>query len=285
MPSLSSFNKFLNKVNTAVQTVNTVKRAFDNIGNGIDFISSVRRGNLPIGAEFSQSNRALSNFNSTPQTSSEDWRVRIHLPASIPSFMDSEILQPLKFTNNSMIFPTTPVITVTHTANYNTITPTHSNYPFLAYQNSSVEDITITCEWPVENEADGKYWIASVHFLRSITKMFYGASSNRGAPPPITYLSGYGDFVFNRVPIAVKYFTMDLQNNYDYIKVPINGGVEINEGPEFYKDTSSSSFSYVPTLGRLSVVVQPIYSRDEVRTFSLDEFTKGGYIGKNKGFI
>ena len=282
MPSLSSLNKFINKVNTTVQTVSAVKRAFDNIGNGIEFISSARLGNLPVGAEISNSNRS---FNSTPQTSSEDWRVRIHLPSSIPSFMNSEILQPLMFSNSSMIFPTTPVITVTHAANYNTITPTHSNYPFLAYQNSSVEDITITCEWPVENEADGKYWIASVHFLRSITKMFYGASSNRGAPPPIVYLSGYGDFVFNRVPIAVKYFTMDLQNNYDYIKVPINSTAEINEGPEFYKDTSGSSFSYVPTLGRLSITVQPIYSRNEVRSFSLDEFTKGGYIGKNKGFI
>lgn len=284
MASFSKFNQFVNTVSNVVNTVSTVKRAFDNIGNGVDFISSARRGNLPIGAEFTDSVRSYGNFSANSQTASSDWRVRIHLP-DIPSFSNSDILQPLRNSNKSMVFPTTPVITVSNTANYTSIAPTHSNYPFPAYQSSQVEDITITCEWPVENEADGKYWIASVHFLRSITKMFYGDSPNRGAPPPIVYLSGYGDFVFNRVPVVAKIFTMDLQNNYDYIKVPIGSSTEANEGPEFYRDNSGSSYSYVPTLGRLSLIVSPAYSRDEIRKFNLDEFTKGGYIGSNKGFI
>jgi hypothetical protein len=111
--------------------------------------------------------------------------------------------------------------------------------------------------------------------------MFYGSSTNLGAPPPIVYLSGYGDFIFNKVPCVVKQFTMDLRNDIDYIKVPINGG--------FSSDNNSSSYSYVPVLSTLNITVAPIYSRDDVSQFNLDEFAKGGYIGQqsttNKGFI
>jgi hypothetical protein len=93
----------------------------------------------------------------------------------------------------------------------------------------------------------------------------------------LVYLSGYGDFIFNRVPVVVKLFSMDLPDSVDYIKVPVVEGAST--------DNTSSSYTYVPTLSRLNVTVSPTYSRDEVSKFNLDEFAKGGYIGSDRGFI
>jgi hypothetical protein len=221
---------------------------------------------------------------STPDTQGgDDWRVRIHMPM-LSEFNNSTILAPLKRTNNSMVFPTTPQILVQHSANYSPMSPTHSNYAFPIYNNSAVEDITITCEWPIENEADGQYWIASVHFLRSVTKMFYGESSNKGAPPPICKMSGYGNYIFDEMPVVVKMFSMDLSPDQDYLKVPVTSAVYDDA---ILRQTGSTvgrggDYTYVPTLGRISVVVGPAYSRNEVLNFSLDKFVQnidsGGFI-------
>lgn len=213
-----------------------------------------------------------------------DWRVRIHLPEGVSSFVNSPILKPLETSGSSMVFPTTPQIMISHSASYNSLQPVHTNYAFPIYMHSNTEDVVITGEFPVENEADGKYWIAAVHFLRSATKMFYGNSqTNLGAPPPLVHLSGYGDFVFNRVPGVLKLFSVDLSDGVDYIQVPIAPGTETN----FSRDAIAGGFTYVPVLSRISVTFTPAYSRDQVRQFSLETFINGGYIGKgpDKGFI
>jgi hypothetical protein len=184
-----------------------------------------------------------------------------------------------------MVFPTTPQILVTHAANYNSLQPTHSNYAYPIYQSSSVEDITITAEFPVENELDGRYWIAAVHFLRSVTKMFYGNSSYTGAPPPLVHLSGYGDFVFNKTPCVIKLFTLDLPDNVDYIQVPMSNSLDLSSTPELTRTNVPGGYSYVPTLSRLNITIAPTYSRDKTRSFSLDTYVQGGYIGGGQGVI
>lgn len=278
-------DSFQNLQNTFQNTSGNARQGnftsnIQNITNAVTYISQIRLGNLPAGAEYTEQTRAYGSYSASSQTSGADWRVKLSLP-NIPEYLNSSMFTPLRYSGNAMVFPTTPQITVAHSASYNSLSPTHTNYPFLQYQNSAIEDITITGEFPVENESDGRYWIAAVHFLRSVTKMFYGNSTNLGAPPPIVYLSGYGDFIFNKVPCVVKMFSLDLRNDVDYIKVPINGG--------FSTDNNSSSYSYVPVLSNLNIIVQPIYSRDDVSQFNLDEFTQGGYIGQqsttNKGFI
>lgn len=273
-------DSFQNLQNNFQNTFNNIRQgnftgSVQNSSDPVMYYSQIRLGNLPVGAEYTESTRAYGTYRAASTTSGADWRVRLSLP-STAEFMSSPIFAPLRFSGNSMVYPTTPQITVAHSASYNSLSPTHSNYPFLQYQHSAVEDITITGEFPVENETDGRYWIAAVHFLRTITKMYYGSSPNLGAPPPVVKLNGYGDFIFNEVPCVVKLFTLDLRNDVDYIKVPVNGG---------FSDNSSSTYSYVPVLSNLNVTLQPIYSRDETSNFNLDEFAQGGYIGNNKGFI
>lgn len=193
-----------------------------------------------------------------------DWRVRLSVPSTYKS---SPLLSPLLETNGFM-WPYTPQIILEHSANYNSLHPTHSNYPFPAYQNSQVNAMTIIGDFFVENEKEGQYWVAAVHYLRSITKMAYGASSNAGSPPPVVKLNGYGDYVFKDVPVVVQMFTVELPNDVDYIQVGVG-----------------ENGTWVPTRSSISVVVQPTYSRKNVTNFSLDAFVNGAYVVDKKGFI
>jgi len=193
-----------------------------------------------------------------------DWRVKLSLPKN---FAGSSILKPLSETDG-LVWPYTPQVYITHSANYSQIQPVHSNYPFFAYQNSKVDAFSIVGDFYVENNYEGQYWLAAVHYLRSITKMAYGKTSNVGAPPPVVRLNGYGDYVFKDVPVIVQTFAIELGSDVDYIKVP-------GFGP---------NGAWVPTRSNIQATVQPIYSRRAVESFSLDNFVNGGYVGKG-GFI
>jgi hypothetical protein len=223
--------------------------------------SARRRGDLPVGAVSSTDlNFVQANWGSKTDL---DWRVRLSLP---PNFQNSPVMAPLLETDGFM-FPFTPQITMEHTANYNALHPTHSNYPFPAYKNSQVSSLTIIGEFFVENAKEAEYWVAATHYLRSVTKMAYGKTSNQGSPPPVVKLNGYGDFVFNNIPVTVTYFTVDLPSDVDYIQCDIG-----------------ENGTWVPVRSAINVQVQPTYSRKSITKFSLDKFVNGGYIG-NKGFI
>lgn len=281
---LNTVGSIANQVGSAANTVNRTISTFQNFSSDpVGFVSSNRLQGLPIGAESQQYKFTSASWGLSSQSIGNDWRVKIHLPSGAAQFDSSPILSPLRESGNAMIFPTTPTVNIIHSASYNALQPVHTNYPYQVYQSSQVEDINITCDFPVENESDGRYWIAAVHFLRSVTKMYYGQSSNKGAPPPLIHLSGYGDFVFNRVPCVVKMFTVDLQKDIDYIQVPIGNNVDL--GTNFERLNVSGGYTYVPTLSFISVTLTPTYSRDKTREFSLDTFINGGYIGNDRGYI
>lgn len=232
------------------------------------FAAELRKFGLPIGGEpdnASGNNSATwgANENEIP-----DWRVKLSLA---PGYDNSQT-EPLVNSDNALVFPLTPSVMLKHTASYTPIKPIHSNYPFYAYQNSALENITITGEFPVENETDGAYWIAATHYLRSVTKMAYGETENVGAPPPVIKLNGYGDYVFKDVPVVVTNFDVELAADIDYILVKgYVGGV---------------SGTYVPTNSTISVTLIPMYSRRQVKKFSLQNFVKGQYIaGTMKGML
>lgn len=210
-----------------------------------------------------------------------DWRVKLSLPTNNPAYKSSPILAPLVRAGDQLIFPFTPQVNVTHTASYNSLDTIHNNYAFLAYERSRVEQITITADFYCETSVDAAYWIAATHYLRSITKMSFGDSSDAGQPPPVVHLSGYGAYVFNNVPVVVKSFTMDLPKDVDYISANI-GGTTTMEGMSFEVNNTS----YAPVKSTMTIQLMPIYSREQQRRFSLDAFINGTYLGNDTtGFI
>jgi len=152
----------------------------------------------------------------------EDWRVRLSLsPGATYLYKDpnNKLLAPLGNTDG-VIFPYTPSIAVNYNASYGTVNPAHSNYTIYQYQNSSVDSITLTCDFTAQDTYEANYLLAVIHFFRSVTKMFYGKDQNpkQGTPPPLCYLFGLGEFQFNAHPLAVTAFSYNLPNNVDYIR-------------------------------------------------------------------
>ena len=215
---------------------------------------------------------------------SNDWRVKLSLPGTFSKDVP-KILEPLVETNG-LVFPYTPTILIQHTANYDALSPTHSNYPFPQYQNSQIEDLVITGDFFCENAKDAQYWVAMVHYLRSVTKMNYGTDGDAGAPPPIVKLTGYGDFVFPNVPVVIRNFTVDLPADVDYIKTKITDDVSVSDGTVNVETAGNAGWA--PAQSQVSITVTPIYSRAKVSQFSLNSFVKGDYLGgsgNGGGFI
>lgn len=215
-----------------------------------DFLSLKRGENIPKDGElFSQSGSPIALAPST----GNDWRVRINCDWSI---FNSPLFD--RFKNGGVVFPYQPEITFSTKANYSVIDPVHNNYPFQAYKNSQVDDISIVGKFTAETEKDAAYWIAATTFFKTATKMFFGQGSNVGAPPVICILNGYGSNVFDNVPVVVKSFSVDFPQDVNYVKC-----------------TATGSPTWVPIISSITVMLTPVYNRRNLRQFSLAEYAKG----------
>jgi len=151
------------------------------------------------------------------------------------------------------VFPYTPTISVSGGAQYEEVPLTHQNYSFFAYQNSKAESITVNGPFFVEDASQAPSWSQAVNFLRASTKMFQD-----GNPPIILKFNAYGDYVFKDVPVIIRNYSIDLPNGVDYI---------------------NTGSSHVPIKSTFSVTLQPIYSREKIKTFDLQSFISGGSGG------
>ena len=215
----------------------------------------------------------------------KDWRVSLSVPESIKKIVTKgSLLDPLGRTDWRMVFPFTPTIYVSHQASYNPLQPVHTNYPYYAYENSRVGQMTITGEFFVQNSLEAKYWVAAVHFLRSVTKMSYGKNSpNRGQPPPVLFLNGYGDYTFNQVPVIITNFQFDLKREVDYISTGL--GKTETAFEDGYVQSSLEKYAWAPSESMITVEVVPQYSRNQISKFNLRDFVNGDDVLDGKGFI
>lgn len=266
----------INRVKSVAEEFQSVGSLFSNgFGTRTRMSSNALQG-VTTGAEPPSPNQATAtiiNDNSItsggidPQTN--DWRVSLSVPDVIKN---SPLFTPFNDTNNKMVFPFNPTILFGNSANYSQIAPIHSNYPYYAYENSQVDAITIAGEYFSQNEQDALYWIAVLHFLRTMTKMFYGGGANSGSPPLLTRLNGYGKHVMNNIPCVVQTFSVDLPSDVDYIQVNAPDGTP----------------NYVPTRAQVNVTLQPQYSRLTQSRFDLVKFANGEFVSNdanNTGFI
>lgn len=152
-----------------------------------------------------------------------DWRVRLRLAPSAdylyktPGIGTAGIMEPLRNTDG-VVFPYTPRIDMAYTAEYNSYDLVHSNYRGYFYKGSNPGEVTMNADFTAQDSTEADYLLATIHFLRSCTKMFYGQDKNRGTPPPLVFLSGLGDFQFNEHPCVIKQFNYNLPSDVDYIR-------------------------------------------------------------------
>ena len=238
-----------------------------------------------------------SNFNNR-----EDWRVRLSLaPNSNYLYKDPDttiagILSPLKATNG-VIFPYTPAISVAYAAQYDPASLTHTNYKYYTYNSSSVDQITLSCDFTAQDVFEATYLLAVIHFFKSVTKMFYGQDQDPkpGTPPPLCYLSGLGAFQFNNHPLAITNFTYSLPTDVDYIRAgtvqeqpkanqTFNSRLQdakLQPGaqpapPQFSGAYLVQEPTYVPTKIQISITAVPIVTRNDISNhFSLKDYAAG----------
>jgi len=288
--SVGQFQSLVNNnpISRAVSEISDTVRNVRNTLGVVDNLINGGRGNLSnVGTSIRMIGNAVQNvgFNASPQSrnitratispdistvDASDWRVSLSVPQVIMN-TNGKLLSVLGSTGNRMIFPFTPTILLSHTANYSQVHPTHTNYVYHAYENSQVDNITVTGEFIQENESDALYWLACLHYLRTMTKMFYGSSSGSlGNPPPVARLNGYGKYVLNNIPVLITNFTTDLPQDVDYIPCKVEENGEVN---------------YVPTQCVFTVTCAPNYARRSQARFSLQDFAAGRHINGPEGFV
>jgi len=276
--------------------IDTFGKIVKNVGTGIFNRTLGRLFGAGISGNSNNIKRATARWSG--RADNEDWRVKLTVPdGPLTGFFDFDsnpLMQPLAGMNG-IFWPLTPSMVIQHSANYNAMDMTHSNFPHQAYQNSQVDSLNIIGEYPVQNQDDAKHWVATVNFLRTATKMFFGQDDGtglKGNPPPILHLSGYGDHMFQKVPVVLNSFNVELRSGIDYIstKQESTSFKQLN-GPDAGFDLSANStepMTWAPTLSNISVLVTPIYSRDDVSKFSMKKFVNGELNGRGAnevGFI
>ena len=231
------------EINASPDPVDATAAALGGNGDGGAFSASGLLGALGLGTSFASPftsamqqgiNQARQqetmSSQSGQQASATDWRVRISLAKGANYLYNDPtpgILQPLRSTSG-VIFPYTPKIDTVYKANYQTYEPTHSNYKGYFYQNSSVDPVTIAGHFTAQNSNDANYLLAVIHFFRSVTKMFYGQDAQKGSPPPLVYLSGFGQYQFNGMPCVVTSFNYSLPDDVDYIRAGVANNLGLN---------------------------------------------------------
>ena len=252
----------------------------------------------------------------SPFEPAKDWRFRISLAPKADYLYkvgpgEAGILNPLQSTNG-VIFPYSPTISVSYNANYDTTEPTHSNYKIHNYKNSSVDNITIGGDFTAQDSSEANYMLAVIHFFRSVTKMFYGQDQNpaRGVPPPLCYLTGFGQYQFNYHPVVITNFVYSLPTDVDYINAYPTGkgpvGVNLTPyekpynsystptqrllksglkpggtapRPVFTNNININEVTRVPTKISIQLQCLPIVTRNAISNeFSLNEYATGGLL-------
>ena len=224
--------------------------------------------------------------NGAPLNPEADWRVRISMrPETAALFYDNQsnnIMYPLS-QSKGVIFPYTPTMAVSHSARYGATTLTHSNYSSYFYEGSEVQSIQLSGEFTVQNIQEGQYLMATIQFFRACTKMFFGNSPLAGTPPPMVFLSGFGDAYLPNVPCVITNFSHTMPADVDYVKIPVGASLENVVGNQINTNMAGVN-TRLPTASTISLTLQPIYSRRNVAdNFTLEKFSAGALI--DRGFL
>lgn len=236
----------------------------------LDLTQSQSQADDPLGDKIKEIQATNSQISTLPNRqqlsgtgSPKDWRFRMSLaPSANYLYKDSSpgILKPLQATNG-VIFPYSPSITVNYTASYNSSDLTHTNFKIYNYKSSSVESINIVGDFTAQDSSEANYVLAVIHFFKSVTKMFYGQDQNpvRGTPPPLVYLTGFGQYQFDMHPVVVTSFTHTFPTDVDYVNAyPTNNSVSIGgQNMEPYMPQIAQFISPLDRLRTLSSKIRP----------------------------
>lgn len=194
------------------------------------------------------------------------------------------ILFPLHATRG-LLFPYTPSVSVSGESNWTKHDLVHTNYDVLSYQRTPSANIQVTGKFTVQNQREGEYALAAIHFLRTVTKMYYGNADSAqanpqestadsglaGLPPPVLVLHGYGNYMFNDVRVVCQGYSFSFDDTQDLVNIITPSGGEVMLPP---------LFSIQVNLGmqQSPARIRDRFSLNEFRTGELLNLTRSGWF-------
>ena len=200
-----------------------------------------------------------------------DSEIRIKLSPLHPAdVFQGGVINALKDIGGIM-FPYTPTINFSQQVNYMDLQLVHSNTDYAAYTRTPSVTITITGKFTVQNQAEGVYALGCLHFLRTVSKSYFGKldGNKAGLPPPILLLNGYGNHMFNQLRVILKSHSWSFDDQIDGIVILTQGGVA--RLPALFNVTCE-----------LTIVQTPQRMREQ---FSFDKFASGALMQPGLGWI
>jgi hypothetical protein len=200
-------------------------------------------------------------------TSNADFN-RVRLSAQSDDIYGSGIMTPLKSTKG-VLFPYTPQITTAEHPDYQEMQMVHANQGYYAYSRTRNVEFRIAAKFTVQNNDEGKYAMAALHFFRTCSRMNFGQKDPyKGLPPPILLLSGYGQYIFNNVRVLLTQVSYDFPDNVDMVTVTMDKGTV-----------------RLPALMRFDISLVSQQTPSKYRTdFNLEDYRTGTLLEGGKGW-
>lgn len=186
------------------------------------------------------------------------------------------LLRPL-YQTGGLVWQYTPNIFYGASVNYSSQEFQGSNYPLNVYVNSQPPEYPIISQFTANTIDEARYLLGVMHFVKVATKSYFGDSAVKdglyGTPPPVLLFEYLGEHGFNKVPVIITQYSINLQQDVDYIPVvtSVGGG-------------GKEEVTYVPTKSEISITIKPQYAPHKLRKrFDLRSFTTGKNY--NQGFV
>ena len=294
---------------TVAPTTTTTNTGGGAVGGGLPLVSTIQQatntgsggGGIPLSSSIQQ----LANSVTQPasQAASQDMRIRL-APLDINNVIQGVVLAPLLQTAG-MIFPYTPTINFTQAVNYMDLQLVHSNTDYPAYTRTPSVTISVSGKFTVQNQAEGAYALACLHFLRTVSKMYFGANdTNAGLPPPVLVFSGYGNYMFGTgggqgLRVVLKNHNWSFDDSVDSIIVNIPatpssqpGGIPIASLSNYIPASLSTPANggagnaRLPSLFTVSLELMVVQTPQRMRNvFSFAKFASGALMQSSTGWI
>ena len=202
---------------------------------------------------------------------SYDWRARLRPKKGGESMFYQKttkgdsgdyLLKPIE-ESGGMVWQYTPTIMVQGQSNYSQAHMQGMNYQINTFQNSTPPMLPISADFTANDIYEARYLLAVFTFLKICGKGTFGDSAvetgNYGRPPPVLLFEYMGDHMFNKVPVVMTSYNIQLPEEVDYVPVKVGDTV-----------------THVPTRTNIMVNLEPTYTPQKLRRkFNLDALTSG----------
>ena len=269
---------------------------------------------LKCGIFMADDYRNSPSFNNDSDAQGRRVRLRPKPAAALEIYGSNGLLQPLRATNG-MVWPFQPTITYEQNVDYQAMDLVHVNQEIYAYTKTNALKMSVTGPFSVQNQQEGIYALAAIHFLRTVTKMYFGTGNDLGTPPPVLLFDAYGQYMFNQLPVIVTSFTVQLPNEVDYVPVDLNniqtysaaqsltnlpGYSKLQTTPQIasfdqarnaaymasriFKQSlqGSSGYVWLPAVFDITVGITVQNTPDRLRAFNLNSFRTGDLMKQGR---